>query len=300
MAAGSRTEWRDWLSKLGEQTGAFVFTEAQADRRALLANRRTGADAVVTLRSKRTKGLLRFAVVARSRLNPREAMATASAWQAVNWNGALLVCCPYISPHVAEICRTAGVNYLDKAGNCQIVAGGLHLEIAGRPNPAPDTRPLANPFSPKGSDIVRVLLEHPDRSWQVQELAHEARVSLGLASKSKQTLGDEGFVRAEAGQVRLQDPEGLLRAWRTAYRQDVEPLDLYVMDDLPAAERVLADRCAAANAKHAPAGFSAAWLLAPMVRVQRTTMLIQGSAQGTQTQELMAAIGAKHVESGGT
>jgi len=78
-----------------------------------------------------------------------------------------------------------------------------------------------------------VLLEHPDRSWQVQELAREARVSLGLVSKSKQALVDEGFVRMDAGRVQLLDPEGLLRAWQAAYRPDVKPLDLYVMDDLP-------------------------------------------------------------------
>lgn len=298
MAARSQTEWRTWLRNLAEETGAFAFTEAQAGSRGIVDARRAGADAVVTLRAKQTKGIIKCAVVVRSRLNPREGMAAVSAWRAVNWDGALLLCCPYISPRVAEICRTAGVNYLDKAGNCRIVAGGLHLEITGHANPSPDTRPLANPFSPKGSSIVRVLLEHPDRSWQVQELAREARVSLGLVSKSKQALVDEGFVRMDAGRVQLLDPEGLLRAWQAAYRPDVEPLDLYVMDDLPKAERVLADRCAAADVKYALAGFSAAWLLAPMVRVQRTTMLIEGFVDAAQTRELIAAIEAKHVDSG--
>ncbi len=298
MAVKSQTEWRTWLTNLAKDTGAFVCREAQGGSRGAADARRVGADAVVTLRAKQTKTGIKCAVVVRSRLNPRETMATVSAWQAANWNGALLLCCPYVSPRVAEICRTAGINYLDKAGNCRIVAGGLHLEIVGRPNPRPDTRPLANPFSLKGSSIVRVMLEFPDRSWQVQQLAREARVSLGLVSKSKQALVDEGFVRMDAGRVWLQDPEGLLRAWRAAYRQEVEPLDLYVMDDLPKAERLLADRCAAADVKYALASFSAAWLLAPMVRVQRMTMLIEGSAEADQTRELIAAIGAKHVDSG--
>lgn len=298
MAARSQTEWRAWLTNLAEETGAFTLSEAQAGSRVAIDARRAGADAVVTLRARQTKGIIKCAVVARSRINPREGMAAVSAWRTVRWDGALLLCCPYISPRVAEICRTAGVNYLDKAGNCRIVAGALYLEIAGHPNLAPDTRPLANPFSLKSSGIVRVLLENPDRSWQVQELAHEARVSLGLVSKSKQALVDEGFVRMDAGRVQLQDPEGLLRAWRAAYRPDVEPLDLYVMDDLPKAERVLASRCATADVRYALASFSAAWLLAPMVRVQRTTMLIEGSGDAAQTRELITAIGAKHVDSG--
>jgi hypothetical protein len=298
MAARSQTEWRAWLRDLAEETDAFTLSEAQAGSRVAVDAHRAGADAVVTLRAKQNKGTIKCAVVARSRLNPREAMAAISAWQAVNPDGALLLCCPYISPRVAEICRTAGVNCLDKAGNCRIVAGGLHLEIAGHPNPVPDSRPLANPFSPKGSGIVRVLLEHPDRSWQVQELGREAGVSLGLVSKAKQALVDEGFVRMDAGRVQLQDPEGLLRAWRAAYRPDVEPLGLYVMDDLPKVERALADRCDGADVKYALAGFSAAWLLAPMVRVQRTTMLIEGSVEAVQTRELITAIGAKHVDSG--
>jgi len=298
MAVRSQTEWRTWLRKAAEETGAFVITGVQAVPYGIVADTRIGADAVATLRPKQTKGTIKFAVIARSRLNPREAMAAISAWRAAKWDGAVLLCCPFISPRVAEICRSAGVNYLDKAGNCRIVAGGLHLEITGCPNPAPDTRPLGNPFSPKGSRIVRALLEHPDHSWQVQELAREAQVSFGLASKSKQTLLDEGFVRVDGGRVQLQDPVGLLRAWRAAYRRGVESLDLYVMDDLLAAERALADRCAAGGMKCALAGFSAAWLLAPMVRVQRTTLLIEGSADKAETRYLVAAVGAKHVDSG--
>ena len=143
-----------------------------------------------------------------------------------------------------------------------------------------------------------MLLEHPEGTWQVQELAREAQVSFGLASKSKQSLLDGGFVQMDAGRVRLRDPEGLLRTWQSAYRADLEPLDLYVMDDLAAVERVLGHRCAAAGVKWALAGFSAAWLLAPMVRVQRTTLLIEGAANSLQAKELLAALGAKHVDSG--
>ena len=298
MAARSPTEWRTWLTSLAEATGAFTISETPASSRAVADARRAGGDAVVTLRATQTRNTLRCAVVARARLNPREASAAISAGREADWEGALLFCCPYISPRVAEMCRAAGVNYLDKAGNCRIVAGGLHLEIVGRPNPAPDTRPLANPFSPKSSGIARMLLENPSRSWQVQELAREAQVSLGLVSKAKQALIDEGFVRMVAARVQLQDPVGLLRAWQAAYRPDVEPLDLYVMDDLAKAEQVLVECCAAAGVRCALAGFSAAWLLAPMVRVQRTTMLIEGVLEADRTRELMAAIGAKHVDSG--
>lgn len=298
MAIRSQTEWRTWLGQVAEETGAFTITEAQAGPRRAGVDRRIDVDTVVILRPRQTKGTIRFAVIARSRFNPREALAAISAWQLSNRNDTPLLCCPHISPRVAEICRANGVNYVDKGGNCRIVAGGLHVEIAGRPNPAPDTRPLANPFSPKGSRIVRVLLEHPARSWQVQELAREAQVSFGLASKSKQALLDEGFVRTDAGRVQLRDPEALLHAWRAAYRQEIEPLDLYVMDDLLATERVLVEGCMAAGMKCALAGFSAAWLLAPMVRVQRTTLLTAGSADTPQTRELIAAVGAKHVDSG--
>jgi hypothetical protein len=298
MAARARTEWRSWLSAVADQTGAFALTGAQPGSRSLAAARHAGANAVAILRPEQTKSVVKCAVVVRSRINPREGMAAISAWRMAQSDGILLLCCPYISPRVADICRTAGVSYLDKAGNCRIVAGGLHLELAGRPNPAPDTRPLTNLFSPKGSSIVRVMLENPEHSWQVQELAHEAKVSLGLASKSKHTLLNEGFVRMANGRVQLQDPESLLQAWRTGYRQHVESLDLYVMDDLPGAERALADCCAAAGVKHALAGFSAAWLLAPMVRVQRVTMLIDGTTHAVQRQELIAAVGAKHVQSG--
>ncbi len=57
---------------------------------------------------------------------------------------------------------------------------------------------------------------------------------------------------------------------------------------------------AAGGMKCTLAGFSATWLLASMVRVRRTTLLIEGSADKAETRDLVAAVDAKHVDSAST
>ncbi|MBK9117993.1 MAG: hypothetical protein IPM18_00070 [Phycisphaerales bacterium] len=164
----------------------------------------------------------RLLVEARSRLTPREALVTSSelAKRTTGVSGTLIAC-PHISPRVAEICRAQGVGYLDQAGNCDIRANGLAVHIEGRPNTAPDTRPLLAPFAAKSSRITRVLLAHPGRSWQVQALAAAAQVSIGLASKAKKALIEQGYAQERAGQVELRDFRAVLEAWSEAYKSPV-------------------------------------------------------------------------------
>jgi len=298
MPAVSEQECLTWLRRVAEKMGTFEIEHKEMIPQVALEGGRVRADALITLRRTDTHETVKLAVDGRSRLTPGEASAIAREWQNVTWDRGLLICCPYISPRTAEICRNAGINYLDKAGNCRIVATGFYVEIMGHPNPAPDTRPLMNPFAQKGSRIVRVLLENPNRSWQVQEIAKEANVSNGLVSKSKRVLVDEGYVHEPAGRISLCDPKGLLRAWSEAYKSSIESVGLYVMDDLNIVESKLNNYCEEKNTKYAFAGFTSAWSMAPMVRVNRTIILIQRRPEGNIIQELIAATQAKHVESG--
>jgi len=114
---------------------------------------------------------------------------------------------PYISPRTAGICKEAGIGFLDLAGNCRLVFGQVFIERQGFPNPKLERRPLRALFAPKAGRVLRVLLEDPKRSCQVQVLARQAEVSLGLAFKVKQRLLDLEYAQEEEEGLRLIKPE---------------------------------------------------------------------------------------------
>lgn len=78
---------------------------------------------------------------------------------------------------------------------------------------------ITNPFSDRNSLVLRLLLDDPERAWGIRELAAEAGVSPGTASKVLRRLAAEGLADAPAGRqpVRIRDPQQVLRRWARAY-----------------------------------------------------------------------------------
>ena len=54
---------------------------------------------------------------------------------------------------------------------------------------------------------ARVLLEKPKRPWLLRELASDAKVSLGLAVKCKQTLIEQAYMFDVGGVFTVRDPQ---------------------------------------------------------------------------------------------
>src|SRR4030042_6918398 len=101
-----------------------------------------------------------------------------------------MVAAPYISEDTARVCKQNGVGYVDMAGNFFLNFDEIYIERRNYPNPAIEKRQVRSIFSPQSGRIMRVMLSNPGRSWRVQELAREAKVSLGLASRLKESLLD--------------------------------------------------------------------------------------------------------------
>jgi hypothetical protein len=70
-----------------------------------------------------------------------------------------------------QVCRDAGVSWLDLSGNAQIVAPGLRIHVEGKPNAYKRPGRPSTVFSPRSSRIVRQLLIEPGRSLHQRELA---------------------------------------------------------------------------------------------------------------------------------
>ncbi len=292
---------RTWFKALADATGAFLVESVKAAERSSSAAR-PAADYTATLIPAGGRKRIRLLVEAKSRLSPREALAAYAQGDQPGRKGrefdAIVIACPYISPRVAQICREHGVGYVDQAGNCDIRAGDLVVHVNGRPNVAPDTRPLSNPFTPKASRVARLLLGQPGRTWQVQELAREGGISLGLAFKAKDALIEQGYVEEREGRVALRDARALLDAWASAYKPHARRSQLYVMDEPARAEEAVATWCDRQRVEYGLAEFSGAWRLAPMVRYKQACVYVRESASRDILADLMKALDAKPAETG--
>lgn len=205
-----------------------------------------------------------------------------------------VVAAPYIGPRSQEICKEAGVGYLDLAGNCRLAFGQVFIERRGFPNPKIERRPLRTLFAPKAGRVLRALLEVPKRVWQVQAMAREAQVSLGLAFKVKQRLLDLEYAQEQEEGLRLIRPEDLLRQWAASYSYlKNSTLDCFASGDPPEVERALATYCRENRVTWAFTLFSGAARVAPFTRYSRGFAYAAGDPA-----KLASELGWKPVPSG--
>jgi hypothetical protein len=286
-----QAEAAEWIRKLALATGAFSV-EAPA---------RAGAgafDCVMTVTPRPSRKSLQLFVVANERVTPQLALGLLHRATAHRPHGVPVLCAKAISPRVAELCRAHDVGYLDASGNCRIAAPGLFIHIEGKRNLYPDTRAASDPFAPKSSRIVRLLLSDPKRGWQVQELAKEAEISLGLASRIKQKLIEQAHVTLRDRRMFIREPRELLAAWGNAFQPPLQQFSFYVMDERPAIERRAAEWCASQGLRYALTAFSGAWRVAPTVRYNVATLYVDFVSQTEQLSALQKAVSAKRVDDG--
>jgi hypothetical protein len=285
---------RELLPGLLEQTGFLSLREVTVAP--FLGTRQLDLLAVVEIRRRRSKVLV-FDV--RSIGQPRYVqMAVEQLRRPVaDLKDAYGVfCAPYITPAGADICRQNGVGFVDLAGNCFLSFDEVYIDIQGRPNPFPNTRPLKSLFAPKSSRAVRVLLGHPGRAWHVQDLAREAGLSLGQVSQVKQRLLDYELIVPVDRAFALTDPWKLLSAWAKSYSYDQNDLSHYYSFEEPQeVERRLGEYGESAGVRYGLTLFSGAARVAPFTRYQRAFACVEGA-----TDQVARALAWKEVSSGPT
>jgi hypothetical protein len=205
-----------------------------------------------------------------------------------------MVAAPYISDDTAGICKQNGVGYVDLAGNLLLNFDQLYIERKNYPNPAIERRQVRSIFSPKSSRIVRAMLSNPGRSWQVQELAREAKVSLGLASRLKERLLDLEYASEKENGLTLSRPGELLKQWANNYSfRKNKVYDYFSLDEIKELERNLSQCCERRGIPYALTLFSGAALVAPYMRYTRGFAYV-----GNDIQEIANSLGLKQVSSG--
>ncbi len=158
-------------------------------------------------------GRARVAVEIKQRAN------AATAWQLVHEavnrpDTPLLLVAEETTAEARAILEEHGIAVVDGLGNAHIELPGLlfHLEGHRRQRQSRPTR-----LTGKAGLVAQALLLHEDRDWQVQDLAEEAAISLGLAHRVLARLEAEGVITAEGkGRNRVRrvtNPTALLDLW---------------------------------------------------------------------------------------
>lgn len=193
------------LRILREIPGLAVTTEPHgADR---------GVDAILRFADKRAP----IAVEVKRNANP------ATAWQLVHYAQThpkvrLLLIADKTTAEARKILQEHGIAVIDGLGNAHIELPGLlfHLEGHRRPQKTATTAPPTR-LRGKAGVVAQALMLHPDRAWQVKDLAEEARVSAPLVHRVVTRLENEGLMTAEgAGPNRVRqvtNPTALLDLW---------------------------------------------------------------------------------------
>lgn len=245
----------------------------------------------------------RFAVQAKSRVTPQTALSACHQFRGVPKSAIPVIFAPTISARVAEILRSQGIGYADRAGNCWLRSPHDHMliERQGLRGERQATPAAADPFSTKSSRIVRALLSLPKKGWRVRELADdsEVQVSAALVVKVKRALVEEGYAVERERKLYLREPIELLKAWSQKYAGPAAATPLYFRRDAAAAEHSVIQWCQANLLQYALAGFSAAWRLAPEVRYSVAAVYVDDAGFDQKLLDrLTAEYGGKLVDTG--
>ena len=288
----------EWVRRLAEETAAFEIVNAVEEKAKRTDQRKVEWDQVVTISVKPDQRRVDLLVQTRQHLLPNTVLGIFQKLNADRPDGTPLLCTPYISPRVAEMCREQNVGYLDGVGNCWIAAPGLFVHVTGRPN-RPTVSKAVDPFSKKSSRIVRTLLTHPQKGWQVQQLARQADVSLGLVSKAKTALVEDAYLEEHDRLLFVRDGVKLLQGWLAEYRPHVKRVQLFAIPRPNEIEKRLAEWCRTNKVTYALTQLAAAWRYSPMVRYDKSVAYIDRKLEtGSKLKSLLDHLDAKEVETG--
>jgi hypothetical protein len=209
-------------------------------------------------------------------------------------NGFGILVAPYISPAAIQVCRETGIGCMDLSGNAFLSFGNVFIDKSGMPNAFLEARPLKSLFSPKTSRVLRALLSDPSKGWHVEELSRAVDISLGLASKAKQALLSQEWVKEEGKRFILFKPLELLEEWAKNYTYKKNRLSSFYSGlSEQSLEKAIKNECEKSGYRYGLALFSGARRVAPFVRFPKFFSYVDGPIA-----DIAEVLRLKKVESG--
>lgn len=136
----------------------------------------------------------------------------------------LLILAPHIGAGIATKLAEAGINYLDRFGNCHLALGNLYLHVEGRTG-SPQSTAEKSLRSPAYQVLFAYLAEPALLDAPVRTVAEAAGVSRKPPSEVRQRLLDDGYlIETRTGRRWLQHrKDDALNLWLRGYEATVRP-----------------------------------------------------------------------------
>src|ERR1700733_2334937 len=219
----------------GLESGTIVPPGVQARIVAMqpsfeVAGRRVQVDAIVEFTVKDLPNKpIKAVIEMKSRLTPM--VLEGAIYQVLGYRNELqksgtftdlypMVAAPYISDSVQRRCKELGVGYVDLNGTFALIRNDVYVDIVRPATMFKNPQGVKNIFSSRSRRIVRVLLVNPYKAYRLEELASEARLSIGQVFQVTRRLQEDGLLdRTHQGRV-LTKPRKLLRLFAQEIKSD--------------------------------------------------------------------------------
>ncbi|MGD0855740.1 MAG: type IV toxin-antitoxin system AbiEi family antitoxin [Dehalococcoidia bacterium] len=185
--------------------------------------------------------------------------------------------------------KEMGIGYMDMSGNMHLRAPGIFIERDGKLNRfIEQQRHELNPYADKASIILRLLLEEPQRSWRIREIARAGGINPGWASRVNESLVERGLVKYDQEDgIALLRGEDVLKEWADLYDWHKNKFYYYYCHAYDMQE--LLNKVGKLNADNGKIalGFQAgANLVAPYATYNQVHLLIDGSSFDAMQREI--------------
>jgi hypothetical protein len=136
-----------------------------------------------------------------------------------------LLVADYVTPPLADVLRTEGIEFIDAAGNAFLNRPPLLVFVKGqRPTREPPVAERRRAFQPTGLQVLFALLARPELvARPYREIAANAGVAHGTVGWVMAELPALGYIADVRGRRRLINGERLLNQWTEAYARTLRP-----------------------------------------------------------------------------
>ena len=191
-----------------------------------------------------------------------------------------LVVVPYMGPAGREMCRAAGVAWLDLSGNAEVQTASIRIRISGEANRFKRSGRPESIFAAKSARVARVFLMDVSRIWIQSELANATGLSAGYLSRLLPRYVEAGFLecKQEGRMLRYKvlQPDSFLDAWFADYDFNRHQIvrghiaSRSGIDLLRALSKTLHQH----DVEYAVTGLAAAWLWEPFAAFRTVTLYL--------------------------
>ena len=203
----------------------------------------------------------------------------------------------YVGETARQLCRAAGVGYLDLLGNVYLRFGGVLIDRLAQGSFEAERRGLKQLFAPKATRVIRTLLLDPKRPARITDLARGCSMSPAGAYWVVRLLEDMGFVeRDPSKRAVLVKPKELLDAWASSWSMDKNTTTSYFSFERTP-EALMKKVAAVSKQKGLSYAFTlmaGASFVAPFVRFQDVWLYFDG-----EEDDWTEALDLKPVDGGG-